>query len=129
MWLDCTELAQWLSKSDFHDPHGDDDPEAPSTDAKIEPSGDSVVDAFLSELAADKAALAKHESIDNQKCSQLHLWFASVARVAFDDGPWFTGPLGKDHVRINVATQRQTLDKALRQIADAVNKLKADVRE
>jgi cystathionine beta-lyase len=44
------------------------------------------------------------------------------AHVLFDDGAWF-GRGGTGHIRLNVATPRRVLMRALQQIHDAVSAL------
>ncbi len=53
--------------------------------------------------------------------TQLHNFMVNEARLALDDGFWFSDTLSQ-YVRLNAACPRIILEKALRQLADAVHK-------
>lgn len=53
----------------------------------------------------------------------VHDLFINSAHLALNDGTMF-GPTGSCHMRLNVGTARSVLEKAMHQLADAVNTLK-----
>ncbi|WP_196604379.1 MalY/PatB family protein [Pectinatus haikarae] len=56
---------------------------------------------------------------------QLHDFMVNKARVALDDGFWFSNTL-EQYMRLNAACPRHTLQKALQQIAEAVHTLQTE---
>ena len=52
----------------------------------------------------------------------VQTWFVENARVALTPGSSY-GTSGQDHMRMNLATSRRTLRKALESMAEALNKL------
>lgn len=69
---------------------------------------------FLVWLDLSGLGLEHHEVID---------LITNGAKLAVNDGAMF-GPGGKQHVRLNVGTQRAVLEQALRQLKMAIDKLK-----
>jgi bifunctional pyridoxal-dependent enzyme with beta-cystathionase and maltose regulon repressor activities len=121
VWLDCRELLARIERAGYGGLPSDDAPAAPCAAAAAVQS-DPLVDAFNKRLVEHTPMCSENAGVMHMPRSRLLDFFSERCGVCFDDGEWF-GAGGKGFVRINVATQRSTLERALAGITAGVSAL------
>jgi cystathionine beta-lyase len=117
VWLDCRELLARVERSGYKGlPNESTAPAAPAVQSN------PLVDAFNKRLVEHTPMSSDHAGMMQMPRSLLLDFFSERCGVCFDDGEWFGGD-GKGFVRINVATQRATLERVLASITAGVNAL------
>lgn len=119
VWLDCRELLARLERCGYN---GMSIAAAPA--AAPATHSDALVDAFNKRVASHTPLDEGGPNMMQMPRSLLLDFFSERCGVCFDDGMWF-GSAGNGFVRMNVATPRSTLQKALAKISAGVKALDA----